>query len=562
MLDEFLEKLGAWSRQRGIAPATLEPQTVAELLETVARELRDDPSLFDAIQAAQPEGELKASEVARVMQLIGHSDLDHQLQGLSLLQATASADVWDALMIGAEIGEELRHSTLRMSGALTAALLLSPFADYSDLEVLSLVSRPPPDMTCLRYCTQLKTLHVRNTSLAGLSEARSVTALIVQGYSRDWLAEQCDEMVNVEELTIAAGYGQAPARVDLSLLSACPRLKTLRLVGYGVEGTRRDGLPPLTVRIEGKGELEALLPVSTPELEIEEISLRSLRAQISLRLLSRCRINTLKLCVQGHGVFEFSDMFSLLELENLPIIQFKFELDQPWRARWAHGSDFPAADLLTDAALIKPRLRLIQALLQGDDFNFFNALKVEDIPSITLQPEAHWFFEDYVALREVFADPAHTKTLLREVVDRFEADVRRGVRGFTLDKRALQARPFFSCREELTITIKEPSHVSRTRRMKRLPEHLAIAAPGVRRLTLLGGGCLVKQVAVLQQFTELEELTLHDFAAATKSLLSPLVTLPALKTVALVKCPGIDKAAALKYLANKKSSINLSVRKR
>ena len=204
MLDDFLGKLSVWSRQRGIEPATLEPQAVAEYLESVAREIRDDSSILEAIQATQLESELKASEVARVMQLIGHSDPEHQLQGLSLLQATASADVWDSLMVGAEIGEELRHSTLRMSGALTAALLLNPFADYSELKVLSLVSRPPPDMTCLRHCTQLQTLRVCNSSLDGLSEARSVTALIVQGYSRGWLAEQCDEMVNIEELTIVA----------------------------------------------------------------------------------------------------------------------------------------------------------------------------------------------------------------------------------------------------------------------------------------------------------------------------------------------------------------------
>ena len=183
------------------------------------------------------------------------------------------------------------------------------------------------------------------------------------------------------------------------------------------------------------------------------------------------------------------------------------------------------------------------------------------VPALEMDPYADWYFEEYVALRMLFADPTKTQKLLQDMVHQIEKEVVQGKRLLTLDERVLRARPFFSSQEELTIDLEDDSNRPTSRRLKRLPDHLIRVAPGVMSLTLIGRGTLIKKLAILEQFPDLEELVLQDFPVLTKSVFSQLVKCTSLKKVVLVKCPKVNKASSVSYLKRRKSPIQLTIRK-
>lgn len=367
----LFQKFAVWAIQNEEIQSLKNREELAWHLKQLGSMIAQDNGIFDNIKDVQIDPSIDIDAFANIINLLSHPDEAFQAQGLTLLLGYDSKALWDALMLGVAIDNQVHHSSFKMTPGLNRALFRSPYYDYSGVR-RQVISVPfADDLLDLERLINIEELHIqfwgelenRNNifqTLEGLEALPKLKKLVVVVNTalpflnfpdQNWIAY----MQNIEELVFHRANGRVSV-IDYSFVDSLPNLKKLTITGLEISYQNAQFIhqPELVIfsgtsSQNGVGGIIHLLPQGKKPLRIKKLVLNNLSQDYpaNLSFLSDIRVDKLIL----------SNVPGLYGLQTLRHLSYELELIaqnvSKYRLTWndeilqEHGAD-NLEDLLND----------------------------------------------------------------------------------------------------------------------------------------------------------------------------------------------------------------------
>ena len=375
----LFQKFAVWAIQNEEIQSLKNREELAWHLKQLGSMIAQDNGIFDNIKDVQIDPSIDIDAFANIINLLSHPDEAFQAQGLTLLLGYDSKALWDALMLGVAIDNQVHHSSFKMTPGLNRALFRSPYYDYSGVR-RQVISVPfADDLLDLERLINIEELHIqfwgelenRNNifqTLEGLEALPKLKKLVVVVNTalpflnfpdQNWIAY----MQNIEELVFHRANGRVSV-IDYSFVDSLPNLKKLTITGLEISYQNAQFIhqPELVIfsgtsSQNGVGGIIHLLPQGKKPLRIKKLVLNNLSQDYpaNLSFLSDIRVDKLIL----------SNVPGLYGLQTLRHLSYELELIaqnvSKYRLTWndeilqEHGAD-NLEDLLNDQRKWEPVL--------------------------------------------------------------------------------------------------------------------------------------------------------------------------------------------------------------